>query len=66
VERTRAGLETARQRGRVGGRRRLMSEGKVEAARQLLASGRPPREVATNLGVSLATLYRWLPAENRI
>jgi DNA invertase Pin-like site-specific DNA recombinase len=65
VERTRAGLETARQHERVGGRRPLMTEGKVEAAKQLLASGRPPREVATNLGVSLAALYRWLPAENR-
>ena len=64
VERTRAGLATARKRGRVGGRRRLMTDGKLEAARSLLASGLPPREVASNLGVSIATLYRWLPAEN--
>ena len=65
VERTRAGLETARQRGRIGGRRRVMTDGKVEAAKQLLTSGLPPREVAATLGVSLATLYRWLPAEGR-
>jgi DNA invertase Pin-like site-specific DNA recombinase len=62
VERTRAGLETARLRGRTGGRRRLMTDSKVDAAKQLLSSGVPPREVASNLGVSLATLYRWVPA----
>ncbi len=43
VERTRAGLETARAHGRTGGRRRVMTDSKVEAARNLLASGLPPR-----------------------
>jgi len=62
VERTRAGLEAARRQGRVGGRKRLMTESKVEAARQLMGSGTPPREVAKLLGVSVPTLYRWLPA----
>jgi len=61
-ERTRAGLDAARRRGRVGGRKRLMTSGKVESARQLLASGMPPKEVAQNLGVSVPTLYRWVPA----
>ena len=61
-ERTRAGLEAARRRGRVGGRKRLMTPGKVESARKLLASGMPPKDVAKNLGVSVPTLYRWLPA----
>ena len=65
VERTRAGLETARARGRIGGRKRVMTDGKLEAARKLLASGLPPRDVASNLGVSVATLYRWLPAASR-
>jgi DNA invertase Pin-like site-specific DNA recombinase len=65
VERTRAGLAVARRLGRVGGRKRLMTEGKVEAARQLLASGTPPRDVAENIGVSVPTLYRWLPASAR-
>jgi len=62
VGQTRAGLKTARARGRIGGRKRVMTDGKVEAARSLLASGIPPREVASTLGVSLATLYRWVPA----
>lgn len=61
-ERTVAGLAAARQRGRVGGRPRAMTEDKVAAARKLLASGTPPREVADVVGVSIPTLYRWLPA----
>ncbi len=62
AERTRAGLEAARQRGRTGGRKPVMTEAKVAAARQLLAAGTPAREVAASLGVSVATLYRWVPA----
>ena len=62
VERTRAGLEVARQLGRKGGRKPKMTPSKIESARKLLASGMPPREVAQNLGVSVPTLYRWLPA----
>ena len=65
VERTRAGLAVARQLGRVGGRKRRMTETKVKAAKRLLADGTPPREVATSLGVSVPTLYRWLPASER-
>ena len=62
VERTRAGLEVARQLGRTGGRKRQMTETKVKAAKKLLARGTPAREVASNLGVSVPTLYRWIPA----
>ncbi len=62
VERTRAGLEVARQLGRKGGRQRQMTESKIKSAKKLLASGVPPRDVASNLGVSVPTLYRWTPA----
>jgi DNA invertase Pin-like site-specific DNA recombinase len=62
VERTRAGLNTARLQGRIGGRKRRMTVSKVESAKRLLANGIPPREVANNLGVSVPTLYRWVPA----
>lgn len=61
VERTHAGLDAARRRGRVGGRRRKMTPAKIESARTLLASGKPPSEVAHELGVSRATLYRHMP-----
>ena len=62
VERTRAGLEAARRQGRTGGRKRKMTDSKISAARQLLRAGVSAREVAENLGVSIPTLYRWLPA----
>lgn len=61
-ERTRAGLDAARDRGLVGGRRRALSEEGVESARQLLAAGRSPRSVADLLGISVPTLYRYVPA----
>jgi len=62
VERTRAGLEAARQLGRKGGRKPKMTDSKIESAKKLLASGIPPRDVARNLGISIPTLYRWVPA----
>ncbi len=62
IERTRAGLATARKLGRIGGRRRIMTESKIESARQLLAAGRLPKDVAADLGISVPTLYRWIPA----
>lgn len=66
VERTRAGLEVARKLGRKGGRRRQMTDSKIQSAKKLLADGIPPRDVAQNLGVSVPTLYRWLPASARV
>ena len=62
VERTRAGLKVARQLGRTGGRKRLMTENKIKAAKRLLSSGVAARDVADNLVVSVPTLYRWVPA----
>jgi DNA invertase Pin-like site-specific DNA recombinase len=64
VERTRAGLQVARQLGRIGGRKRQMTDSKIASARKLLTSGVPPRDVAQNLGVSVPTLYRWIPASS--
>lgn len=65
IERTRAGLEVARALGRKGGRKRTMTDSKIISAKRLLASGVPPRDVAKDLGVSLATLYRWIPASEQ-
>jgi DNA invertase Pin-like site-specific DNA recombinase len=64
-ERTMAGLEAARNLGRVGGRKRKMTDSKIASARKLLASGETTHDVAKNLGVSLATLYRHLPADQQ-
>ena len=62
AERTTAGLQAARRQGRIGGRKRKMTDSKIESARKLLTDGVPPRDVAENLGVSIPTLYRWVPA----
>jgi len=62
AERTRAGLDIARQLGRRGGRKRKMTESKIESAKKLLANGVSACEVAHNLNVSIPTLYRWVPA----
>jgi DNA invertase Pin-like site-specific DNA recombinase len=58
IERTRAGLEVARQLGRKGGRKRQMTESKIKSAKKLLPSGVRTRDIASNLGVSAPTLYR--------
>lgn len=65
AERTKAGLDAGRKRGRMVGRKRRMTPGKVASAQQLLGAGMPPRDVAKNLGVSIPTLYRWIPASSR-
>ena len=39
-----------------------MTPKRIEAARKLLASGMTAREIAPAIGVSVATLYRHLPA----
>ena len=66
AERTRAGLDAARRQGRTGGRKRKMTDSKIATATRLLQDGARPREVAKNLGVSLPTLYRWLPASQQL
>ena len=61
-ERTTAALMVAKREGRVGGRKTVMTPKRLEAARKLLASGMPMREIAPAIGVSVPTLYRHLPA----
>ncbi len=61
-ERTRAGLDAARTRGRVGGRRRKLSAADIEAVKAMVRAGQTPAVAAERLGVSLATLYRYAPA----
>lgn len=65
VERTQAGLRASRARGIVGGRKRSMTTSKIDAAKKLINLGTPPKEVAKTIGVSVPTLYRWLPASER-
>ena len=55
-ERTRAGLNAARARGRRGGRPRKLSTEQLAAADDMLAVGKSPAEIARVLGVKDSTL----------
>jgi DNA invertase Pin-like site-specific DNA recombinase len=61
-ERTNAGLQAARERGRTGGRPPALSDQDIQEAKALL---RDPEitvdQVAKRLGVAASTLYRHLP-----
>jgi DNA invertase Pin-like site-specific DNA recombinase len=62
-ERTQAGLAAARRAGRTGGRPPKLTDDDIEAAKTMLAN--PDigvAQIAQRLGVSLATLYRYIPA----
>lgn len=62
-ERTLAGLAAARANGRVGGRPRSVTEKQLRIARTLLSAGElTVAEVAEQIGISPASLYRYLKA----
>ena len=62
-ERTRAGLDAARARGRKGGRPPALSSKDIAAARAMLRDAElTVEEVAARLKVAPSTLYRHLPA----
>ena len=61
LERTMAGLEAAKARGRYGGRPRALNEGKAKLARRLKDEGEHSVEdICEMLGVGRAILYRYL------
>lgn len=67
-ERTKAGLEAARRRGRVGGRRSVMSAEKQKVIRDLYEDPKSEltvQQIADTVGVSRATVYRHLAPETR-
>ena len=60
-ERTKAGLEAARSRGRYGGRPKRMDAKKIATARAMRAGGDVPiAEICRALGISRATFYRYV------
>ncbi len=60
-ERTMAGLESARARGRKGGRPKALDESKREVAVKLYYEEKhTAREIADIMGISRATLYNYL------
>ena len=66
-ERTNAGLAAARARGRGGGRpRKLKTNGKIALARRMFAdSSHSIAEICAALGISRATLYRYVKEEKK-
>lgn len=65
-ERTIAGLESARARGRFGGRPRALDENRAKLARRLKEEGEHSvEEICSMLGVGRSTLYRYLGEQDR-
>ena len=58
--RTMDGLKAARARGKVGGRKSVMSVAKISTAKQMYSDGKYVKEIAEVLGVSRPTIYRAL------
>lgn len=57
-ERTLAGIEAARARGRIGGRPRALDPDQAAIAREMRAAGKPVAVIARTLKVSRQTIYR--------
>lgn len=70
IERTRAGLVAAAAKGRKGGRPRKVDDADTAKARQLRDKGIAAVDIAKMLGVSRATVYRYLavsePVQGRL
>ncbi|EEV4366559.1 recombinase family protein [Escherichia coli] len=62
VERTRAGLEAARAKGRIGGRRPKLTASEWEQVGRLLAAGESRQRVALIFDIGLSTLYKKFPS----
>ena len=65
VERTRAGLAAARERGRIGGRRKTMTRTIINRAEEMLVAGATRQQVADVIGVGVKTIYKYFPAAVR-
>ncbi len=59
-ERTLAGLAAAKRLGRLGGRPKTIQSEKIALAKELVQQGRPRVDIAKQLGISRASLYRLL------
>ncbi len=62
-ERIKAGIQSAKKRGRVLGRPKV-SEEKVRTAKKLLDGDMSYPEVAESLSISLSSLYKYVPAKS--
>lgn len=58
MERVAAGVEAAKAKGRTGGRPKSMTTEQISMARALVNAGHGKADIAAQMGVSRATLYR--------
>lgn len=65
IERTKAGLAIAKEHGRRGGRPRVVDTPGIRRARQLHSQGLSASDIGKILGVSRATIYRYLQEQVR-
>lgn len=65
VERTRAGLATAREKRRIGGRRPKLTAEQWAQAGRLIANGVERKQVAIIYDVAVCTLYKKFPASKQ-
>lgn len=56
--RTKAGIESARKRGRIGGKPRSLTIEQIESAKKLLEAGQAVSVTARALNVNRSTIYR--------
>ena len=67
AERTQAGLAAARRLGHTGGRPPKLTDDDIAAAKAMLANPDiPVTQIAQRLGVSPATLYRYIPSARTV
>lgn len=60
LERSTAGREAARTRGRFGGRPEKFTEKDIEMLKTLADNGRPIKDIAKMWNISRTTVYRYL------
>ncbi|ENC9862388.1 helix-turn-helix domain-containing protein [Klebsiella variicola] len=63
IERIRAGLAAARERGRIVGRRRIMTRAIINRTEDMLIAGATRQQVADVTGVDVKTIYKYLPVQ---
>lgn len=66
VERTRAGLAVAREKGRIGGRRPKLTAEQWAQAGRLISNGVERKQVAIIYDVAVCTLYKKFPVSKLI
>lgn len=60
LERTHAGLRAARERGRIGGRKPVLSDKKAQKCVELYEKGVNAKDIAKMLGCSKASVYNYV------